>query len=125
MDANDDIVVQVSVHFAKRQTQGFQAVVDSDPYKQAGHSAGSQELGLRFFPIYRVHEKRLSANDSNYKSWALVDHEAFISADKFLLRVHIKRVFLLWVHRTPIDNIQGISEDKESLDVNPEKEFIC
>lgn len=90
MDENDDIVVQVSVHFAKRQTQGFPAVVDSDPYKQTGHSAGSQELGPRFFPVYRVYEKHLSGNDSNHKGWALVDHGAFTSADIFLLRVQIK-----------------------------------
>ena len=46
---------------AERQNEGFPAVVDSDGIN-SGHSAGTPEFSLRFFPVYRLAEGPLSAN---------------------------------------------------------------
>lgn len=78
-------------------------------FLQVGQSARSPEFSLRVFPVYRVHEKPLSAVATRLllfiKFGSSVDHKEYISVDKFLFGVHIIWIFLLRVHIPPRNSL--------------------
>ena len=89
---------QVSVHWSKGKT-GLPSSGRLRVNKQG--LVRIAEFSHRLFPVYRVHEACLSANVPRFvlfKIWALINHGEPISADKFLLRTHIKWIFLPGVH---------------------------
>ena len=68
-----------------------------------GHSLGSREFSLGFFPIQSTWEAPVSkwlVDHFYIKCGPSVDHEEFISTGKFLLGIQIQWIFLLRVHNT-------------------------
>ena len=76
------------IPLVERQNQGFLAVVDSDGlFKQAGHSAGSQE----YTEYVKNPCQQIAARFLLFiKFGPLVDPGESTPADKLLLSVHIK-----------------------------------
>lgn len=96
---------QVSVHWQKNKTR-FPAVFDSDGVNKRG-MVQSQEFSSRFFPVYNVQYTTYRRSPCQQMAAKLllfikfgssIGHGESITADKFLLGVHIKCIFLLRVH---------------------------